>query len=81
MASTGVLQHNPNMPSQVDAVRPWVTVGENVGTYTELSALYQAFIDSPTHRANILASKYSYVSVGCVQTSSGTYWVTQLFWG
>lgn len=82
MADRDVLAHNPDYSSQIDAVRAWVTVGENVGLGTStVGSLHQSFMDSAAHRTNILGSDYTRVTVGCIRDSSARIWVTQNFWG
>lgn len=81
MAGSQNLAHNPNYGSQIGAVRDFRSAGENVGRGYELGSLFQAFMNSPGHRANIENQAYTHVTIGCVKDGSGQYWVTQNFWG
>ncbi|HVL89353.1 MAG TPA: CAP domain-containing protein [Actinomycetota bacterium] len=75
MASQKNLHHNPNLRSEVDG---WEVVGENVGYGPGVEDLHQAFMDSQSHRANILDRSYTQVGVGTVWRD-GLLWVTQVF--
>ena len=81
LAGTQNLAHNPNFGDQILAHRDYRTAGENVGRGHDLGQLFQAFMDSPGHRENIVSSAYSHVTVGCLTDGGGQYWVTQNFWG
>lgn len=75
MASAGTISHNPGLTSQVSN---WQVVGENVGMGPTVGALCTAFMNSPTHRDNILDSEYTQVGVGTVLSGS-TIFVTEDF--
>ena len=79
MAGTQVLAHNPNYGSQIGAVRNFRSAAENVGRGYQKDTLFQAFMNSSGHRANILGD-FSHVTVGCVTDGNGQLWVTQNFW-
>ncbi len=81
MAGTQVLAHNPNYASQILQYRDYRTAGENVGRGYEQGSLFQAFMNSPGHRANIEKSAYTHVTLGCITDGNGQLWVTQNFWG
>jgi hypothetical protein len=76
MAKANSLYHNPNLGSEVSG---WQVVGENVGNGGTVDSIHQALMDSPTHRANILARDYIEIGVGTVKDSRGVIWVTQVF--
>lgn len=76
MAAKHTLYHNPNLGSEVSG---WQVVGENVGMGGDVDSIHQAFMDSPAHRANILATDYTQIGVGTVTDSDGVMWVTQVF--
>ena len=63
--------------------RPTVVVGENLGTFTrpDFDAIHEALMNSPTHRANILDTRYTCVGIGVLVRSDGGTWVTQMFRG
>ena len=81
MSGRQVLSHNPSYADQILRHRDYRMAGENVGRGHQLASLFQAFMDSPAHRANIEHSAYSHVTVGCLTDGSGQFWVTQNFWG
>ncbi len=81
MARTQWLRHNPSYGDQILEYRDYRTAGENVGRGYEYGSLFQAFMNSPSHRANIESGAYSHMTVGCLTEGSGQLWVTQNFWG
>lgn len=81
MSGSQTLRHNPNYGDQIVRHRDYRTAGENVGRGYEQGSLFQAFMNSPGHRANIESGAYSHVTVGCLTDGSGQLWVTQNFWG
>lgn len=81
MAGTQTLKHNPSYGDQIVRHRDYRTAGENVGRGGDLAGLFQAFMNSPGHRANIESTAYSHVTVGCLTDGGGQLWVTQNFWG
>jgi hypothetical protein len=56
----------------------WSKLGENVGVGGNVSALMDAFMNSPGHRANILDPAYNYVGIGTVHSGDSIY-VTVVF--
>ena len=65
MASKGALFHS----SCLDCLRRhhgWLVVGENVGYAYSVSAVHNAFLNSPAHLANILGD-YNRVGIGVVE--------------
>jgi uncharacterized protein YkwD len=81
MAGSQTLRHNPGYGDQIVRHRDYRTAGENVGRGYEHGSLFQAFMNSPGHRANIESTAYSHVTVGCLTDGGGQLWVTQNFWG
>lgn len=75
MAAAEDIWHNPNLTSEV---KNWRIVGENVGMGPSVSDLMDAFMNSPTHRANILDPDYNQFGIGVV-VSNGTIYVTVVF--
>ncbi len=76
MAARQSLYHNPNLGSEVTG---WQVVGENVGDGGSVDGIHTAFMDSPDHRANILATDYTQVGIGTVTDGNGVIWVTEVF--
>ena len=83
MARQQQLSHNPSYAQQIFNARPAATtVSENVGRGTgSTRSLFDAFMGSPGHRANILGGQFTHVTVGCVYGPSGQIWTTMDFWG
>ena len=59
-------------------VTRWYQLGENVGVGGTVESLHNAFMNSPSHRSNVLYSKFRYVGVGTT-TKNGSLWVTVTF--
>lgn len=75
MSEAGAIQHNPALGGVTGV---WQALGENVGVGDDANALHDAFMASPSHRANILGD-YNYVGVGAVTAGDGLIWVTVIF--
>jgi cell division septation protein DedD len=75
MMERGEIYHNTAL-SSVTGV--WQKLGENVGMGVDLNALHGAFMNSSSHRGNILGD-YNYVGVGVKTDDSGVNWVTVVF--
>lgn len=78
MAEAGRIFHS-ELSSQLRSVS-WRTAGENVGVGGSMWKLYQAFMKSDPHRANILGRTFRRVGVG-VYLHDGFVWVTMIFVG
>lgn len=77
MTSRNYLHH-----TSADALRRrvtfWTLLGENVGVGNTADSLQKAFIDSPSHRDNIVYPTFKHIGVG-TQKAYGRLWVTVLF--
>jgi uncharacterized protein YkwD len=60
------------------ATNHWVWLAQNVGVGRSVASLQQAFMNSPSHRANILRRKANVFGVG-TYISKGRIWVTVNF--
>jgi hypothetical protein len=79
MADRNTLGHSSNLGTKVSSVLPgWLAVGENVGVGTSMSAVNSMFMESSSHRANILGN-YTHAGVGTYTGPDGRIWVTQVF--
>lgn len=58
-------------------VTNWNRLGENVGYGGDVDSLHKAFMDSPSHRANVLGN-FRHVGIG-VKTDGDIMWVTIIF--
>ncbi len=76
LAGSGVLQHNPNLVRDIEAnvTRDWTRIGENVGFGPSVASLQTAFMNSPSHRQNILGP-FNRVGIGATRDANGTLWV------
>lgn len=61
-------------------VTNWRILGENIGRGSSATSLHRAFMDSLSHRENILRSGYRYIGVG-TKRAGGKLWVTVVFEG
>lgn len=77
MASNGVLQHAGDIVT--GAPGNWTKVGENVGRGGGVQSVFDAFMASPSHRANVLDPSYTQVGVGVVWTTDGLMYTTHRF--
>ena len=78
MARTGVLEHTGG-GSKLDptGVSGWCGYAENVGKGPTLSSVHHAFMNSGSHKANILGSWHR-VGTG-VHRQGDVVWVTEIF--
>ncbi len=70
--------HTPN-DVLAGRVTNWNTLGENVGVGGDPSSLHKAFMNSPSHKENILFPDFRYVGIGAKKTADGKLWVTFIF--
>lgn len=79
MASRDGLFHSGNLAAKIATVVPgWQGVGENVGVGESVASVNAMFMQSATHRANILGN-FNLAGVGVVTGPDGRVWVTQMF--
>lgn len=79
MAQENTIFHASNVWGEVSRYGA-ATWGENVGMAGTLPHLERLFMRSPSHRANILASRFRRIGVGVVR-ARGRAWVTLDFYG
>jgi uncharacterized protein YkwD len=79
MAAQNRLFHNPYLRTWL---RNWSyrVLGENVGYGSTVRSVYDAFMRSAPHKANILDRRYRNIGVGIV-SKNGRQWVTIIFRG
>src|SRR4051812_1054038 len=75
MAGDGTLSHNPGLGGQIS---DWRSLGENVGTGSNVAGIEAALEASPHHYENLTDPNYNYVGIGVVE-AGGVMWVTQDF--
>jgi hypothetical protein len=79
LARTQTLVHDPDLTTRLAHAgsQAWKEIEENIG-YGPISSpkmLFQAYMNSPEHRANILSAQVDYVGIGVVQRA-GLAWNT-----
>lgn len=75
MARNDRLYHNPQLRYSVSSYR---FLGENVGYSPSITGVQSAFMNSPSHRANILDRDFTQVGIGVV-VAGDRIWVTEVF--
>lgn len=75
MADRGRVSHNDRLGEDVTG---WRRTGENVGRGPDAPTVHRAFMDSSSHRRNVLSPHYREVGIG-VERRGDTIWVTQVF--
>ena len=84
-ARQGYISHRRSDGSNVTAIANnwgvnWRIMGENLGRYqTTPSQLVNMWINSASHRANLVNPSFSRVGVGIARTADGNYYFTQIF--
>ena len=80
-ATKDLLYHNPDLAGGVQrhGSADWRAVAENVGRGWEPDSLFQAYMNSPGHRANILDRSLRYLGMGWVERPDGSGYNTQVF--
>lgn len=78
MIAAGDYFHSTNGELQSAAGSGWTKLGENVGRGGSVSSLHNAFMNSSSHRANILGD-YNYVGIGADWSDTGVLYVTVVF--
>lgn len=78
MAATGTIFHNPELSSVLDVTNAKL-VAENVGVGCDGHGLHLAFMNSPSHRQNVLDGALSHVGMGAAGGPDGRLYVVELF--
>jgi uncharacterized protein YkwD len=80
--------YDPTNLTRILQDEPWDAVGASaVGCADTLSALHNAFMHDPVHRAILLNSKVRRIGIGVIQVDSANtcgrhwLWATELFYG
>jgi hypothetical protein len=77
MAAAGHLYHSANLAAGITV--PWRALAENIGMRTPGGPdLWQAFLNSPGHYANIVNPAFTHVGIGD-DVINGNEWTTQRF--
>jgi hypothetical protein len=76
MVSAGLV-HNPSLATEVGG--GWTKLGENIGAGGSVTILFNAFVNSPFHFANMIDPTYNLTGIGVAVGARGTLWVTEDF--
>ncbi len=76
MASTGVLSHSSLTAGITES---WSKLGENVGVGPDNPTIWNAFIHSAEHYANLVDPAFNRVGVGVAYDGNGTQWTCHKF--
>lgn len=68
MASQGRIFHNSSYPGSAGAWEAW---GENVGSGADVDAVHRGFMNSASHRKNVLNANLKVVGIGIARWSGG----------
>ena len=81
MAAANGIRHNPHLVHEVDSevTTEWTKLGENVGWDYSVQDLFDAFVNSPKHYANLVDPTFSKLGVGVAVTSSGQIFTSHEF--
>src|SRR5690606_8983261 len=77
MASAGKISHSQLTDA---AGNNWSVLAENVGMASSISQMHSLFMNSPSHRANIVNGSFDRIGTG-VAESGGRLFVVQVFAG
>lgn len=72
------LLHHTATAAFKNRVTNWTMLGENVGVGSTVDSLHKAFMDSPSHRDNVLYNTFRHVGIG-TRERHGRLWVTVVF--
>ncbi len=76
LAAMGRLQHASDLSAGV--TQSWAELGENIGRGTDTATIYTAFVNSPSHYANIVDPGFTKIGLGVVW-SNGTEYTVQRY--
>jgi len=78
LATTAELSHSPDLA--VGLTQSWTKLGENVGVSPEgeIERLFEAFVNSPSHYANLVDPNYDAIGIA-VAYRDGRMWTTHRF--
>lgn len=77
MAERSALEHSSDITTGLPA--EWLVAGENVGRGTTVESLVEAFMESPTHRANVLDERFTHIGIGVYLQPDGRIYTTHRF--
>lgn len=72
------LLHHTTETNMRRRITNWVLLGENVGVGGTVDSLHVAFMNSPSHRENVMHTSFRHVGIG-TRHAHGRLWVTVVF--
>ncbi len=80
MIAAGAISHDPNLAAAIASVSSgWRKGGENVGMGGTVDSLFDAFVASPGHYANLVDPQYTRVGVCVGRDANGKLFTTHRF--
>jgi len=80
MAKEERIWHNPDLAGDIRSTEvDWRRVGENVGAGFDLERIQRALIKSPSHKENLLDSRFNAIGIGVAQATDERLYVAQVF--
>lgn len=82
MAADDWFEHNPELVDEVSRAcspRVWRRVGENIAVGPDADRMFDGWLDSPGHRANIENEAFRHVGIAAVRAGDGRLWSTHVF--
>ncbi len=80
MIAAGTISHDPNLAAAIASVSSnWRKGGENVGMGGTVDSLFDAFVASPGHYANLVDPQYTRVGVCVGRDANGKLFTTHRF--
>jgi len=76
MAASRSIYHNTRLGSEVTG---WSAIGENVGRGGSVAVIHNAFMNSSSHRGNILSTSFTQVGIGTARGTDGQIYVAEVF--
>jgi hypothetical protein len=77
MAGSGSLFHAPKLSIGVNG--GWAKLGENVGRGSSAEIVWDAFVNSPAHYANLVDPSFTHIGVSVLWDGGGQLWTTQRY--
>ncbi len=79
LSQNGVLSHASDL--SVGVTSQWAKLGENVGVADsdQFEQLFNAFVNSPSHYANLVDASFTHIGTGVVYDGKGRMWTTHRF--
>lgn len=71
LADQGALSHASDLSVGVSA--PWTKLGENVGLGPDTNTIFQAFVNSSGHYANLVDPSFTHIGIGVVWVGGTQY--------